>query len=138
MQSLRAKLNDSRDLLHAIEYGNANLRLLELNPAIWEDRDCRRFLKRELAISVLRHWQERHAIDDAVGTPGYSLEFAGRALSFFDCGSANEFIVVAKSELWVYPDDELHHAVSELTDAKVSSLDTFIQSAIDVNSEKGW
>ncbi len=58
-------------MFRTIEYGAANLQLLGLNPAVWEDRECSRFLKHELALSVIDHWREEEAIDYAFGRSGY-------------------------------------------------------------------
>ena len=137
IRSLRDTINNSRETLHTIEYGAANLRLLELNPAIWEDRDCLPFLKHELAFAVLDHWQNQDAIDEAVGTSGYAMDFATRALSFFDCTSADDFITLTKSELSIYPDDGLRHSVWELSDTEIASFDAFIRCAATRNSQSG-
>lgn len=135
--ALREAIDDSRSTLHTIEYGAANLRLLELNPAVWEDRECSRFLKHELAFSILQHWREKDAIDDAVGTPGYAVEFARDALSFFDCKSAADFVTLAKTDLWVYPGDGLRHSVYELSDSELASFDEFIQTATTPEPQDG-
>ena len=129
IMTLRAAIDGSRSTLHTIEYGAASLRLLELNPAVWEDRDCSRFLKHELAFSILEHWRDEDAIDDAVGRPGYALEFARDALSFFECKSANDFVTLTKTELWVYPDDGLRHSVYELSGSDLAAFDEFIRTA---------
>lgn len=129
VQALRDTIDESRSILHTIEYGAANLRLLQLNPAISEDRDCSRFLKHELAFSILHHWRDEDAIDGAVGTPGYAIEFAGNALAFFECKSAHGFVRLAKTELWVYPGDGLRHSVYELSDSNLASFDEFIRTA---------
>lgn len=126
---LRDALRESRSILHTVEYGAANLRLIELNPAVWEDRDCSRFLKHELAICILDHWRDKDAIDRLVGTPGYSLEFAANALAFFECKSAADFVDLTKAELWVYPDDELLHSIYELSHSELASFDDFIRTA---------
>ena len=126
---LREAIKDSRSTLHTIEYGAANLRLLGLNPAVWEDNDCAPFLKHELAISILAHWRDKDAIDNAAGRVGYALEFAADALPFLECKSADDFVALSKSKLSMYPDDELMQYVYELSDADLASLNEFIRSA---------
>ncbi len=137
VRTLREAIGNSRSTLHTIEYGVANLRLLELNPAVWEDRDCSRFLMHELAFSILNHWRDQDAIDDAVGTPGYALEFARNAISFFECKSAADFVKLTKSDLWVYPDDGLRHSVYELSDPDLVSFDEFIRTASTSEARDG-
>jgi hypothetical protein len=134
---LRDAIANSRTTLHTIEYGAANLRLLELNPAVWEDRDCSRFLKHELAFSILDHWRDEKAIDAAVGTPGYAVEIARDALSFFECTSAADFATLTKAELWVYPDDGLRHSVYELSESDLASFDRFIRTATTPEPQDG-
>ena len=129
VQTLRDAIDDSRSILHTIEYGAANLRLLELNPAIGEDRDCSRFLKHQLAFSILDHWRDENAIDNVVGTPGYAIDFAADAFSLLQCKSADDFVKLAKTELWVYPGDGLRHSVYELSESELASFDEFIRTA---------
>ncbi len=135
--ALRQAIDNTRSTLQTIEYGAANLRLLELNPAVWEDRVCSKFLKHELAFSILDHWRDREAIDVAAGTPGYADEFARSALSFFDCNSAADFVKLAKAELWVYPDDGLLHATYELSESDLKSFDEFIRNATTPETSSG-
>ncbi len=135
--ALREAIDKSRSTLHTIEYGAANLRLLELNPAVWEDRDCLRFLKHELAFSILDHWRDKDAIDCAVGRPGYAVTFVRNALSFFECTSAAEFVELAKTELCIYPDDGLRHSVYELSDSDLASFDEFIRTATTPEPQDG-
>ena len=135
--ALRQAIDNTRSTLQTIEYGAANLRLLELNPAVWEDRDCSRFLKHELAFSILEHWRDREAIDGAVGTPGYADAFARSALSFYDCNSAADFVKLTRTELWVYPDDGLLHATCELSESDLKSFDEFIRNATTRETSNG-
>ncbi|MCC9603772.1 hypothetical protein LOC67_24745 [Stieleria sp. JC731] len=137
INSLRTTIDDSRSVLRKIEYGRANLQLLSLNPAIWNDRNCSQFLKHDLAISILTHWREQDTIDDAVGQNGYALEFARDALSFFECKSADDFVGLARSELSVDPSDELPVLVSELNDSEYAALDDFIRTATTETDEGG-
>lgn len=137
VEALRQAIDDTRSTLQIIEYGAANLRLLELNPAVWEDRDCSRFLKHELAFSILEHWREREVIDGAVGKPGYADEFARSALSFFDCNSAADFVKLTKAELWVYPGDGLLHATYDLSESDLKSFDDFIRNATTPETSSG-
>ncbi len=127
--ALQAAMEESRAMFRTIEYGAANLQLLGLNPAVWEDRECSRFLKHELALSVIDHWREEEAIDYAFGRSGYALEFAGDALAFLECKSADEFVMLAATRLSIYPDDELADFVFKLTEAEFKAFDTFISEA---------
>lgn len=133
IQLLCNAIDHSRDTLRTIEYGSANLQLLELNPAIWEDRDCLLYLKHELAHSIIDYWRSQEEIDDLTKTPGFAEDFAARALIFLDCESVDEFVSASETELSIYPDDGLRHAIVELTDAELESLDTFIRSATAMN-----
>ncbi|WP_145100763.1 hypothetical protein [Rosistilla carotiformis] len=137
VHSLRQSINDSRGILHAIEYGRANLQLIGINPDVWDDRDCSKFLKHELAVAILEHWRDQDAIDHIIGTPGYALDFASDALSFFNCKSAHDFAKICRNQLSVYPSDELRHSVAMLSDAEIASLDTFIRAATSLQSKAG-
>ncbi|TWU31099.1 hypothetical protein Q31b_58910 [Novipirellula aureliae] len=137
VRTLRDAIDDSRSTLRTIEYGAANLRLLELNPYIWENPSWIRLQKHELAFSILDHWRSQNVIDDVVGEPGYAMDFAADALSFFDCTSADEFVELTRNELSVYPDDPLSHATFELSDSELVSLDAFIRAATTPDQNGG-
>lgn len=129
IHALRHTLAESRDYFEIVEYGRATLHLLELHPAIHDDADCLRFIRHELAFSVLQHWEDETAIDDAVDTPGYAKTFTARALSALDCKSASEFIALTKSTLWIYPDDHLYETATMLG-TQFETFDAFVESAI--------
>lgn len=133
IHDLRDSIATSRDTLTRIHYGAANLQLLGLHPEIWENPACSRFLKHELACSILEHWRCQTQIDNLTQTPGYALDFTARALVFLDCSSASEFVSLANTELAVYPSNPLSCAVFELTDDQLKSFDTFIHSAAASN-----
>jgi hypothetical protein len=130
---LRDSIARSRDTLSMIHYGGANLQLLELHPEIWENPACSRFLKHELACSILQHWRHHTQIDFLTGTENYSRDFTARALAFFDCSSFDDFSSVAKSELWIYPSDPLLQSIFELNEEEERSFDTFLRSALEAD-----
>ncbi|MCC9641629.1 hypothetical protein LOC71_05035 [Rhodopirellula sp. JC740] len=92
-------------------------------------------MKHELAFAILEHWRDQDAIDRIVGTPGYALQFASDALSFFVCESADDFAKICRHELSVYPDDGLWGSVSELSGSELASFDAFIRSATALQSQ---
>ncbi len=133
ISDLRASIARSRDTLHKIHYGNANLQLLELHPAIADDRECSRFLRHELAGSILEHWRSQKQIDILTGTENYSRDFTARALVFFEISSASDFADLANSELSIYPCDPLKRSVFDMSEDELKSFDTFIRSALAVD-----
>ncbi|MDM4014176.1 hypothetical protein [Roseiconus lacunae] len=131
IDQLRNSLSQRRSILRTVEYGAATLSLLSLNPVIWEDRRCARFLKHELALSLIDHWQNQAMIDQVAETPGYSIEFAAEALTYLECQDANEFKRLARGELSIYPCDAISFAVSDLTASEFDSFGQFLCTAIN-------
>jgi len=130
IRELQNSLADRREQLHSVEYGRAVYRAASLNPVLEDAPRAYRFLQHELAMSVLTHWQNEQIIDDAVGNPGYARSFVGKAVELLDCRNATEFVALAKSELWVYPDDQLHLEVAELVGESQAEFDRFLEQAL--------
>ena len=113
IHDLHDSIATSHGTLTRIHYGAANLQLLELHPEIWENPACSRFLKHELAFSILEHWRCQTQIDNLTQAPGYALDFTARVLVFFDFSSAIAFVSRANTQLAVYPCDPLSYSGSK-------------------------
>lgn len=138
VDAIRIELANSRVHLRTVEYGNAILRLLELNPAIPDNDECLLFLRHELAMSILHHWKYESEIDTVVKRPGYVKSFVSRALPHLDCSSASEFVEVATTSLWIYTGDTLHATAKEMGEQELEAFDAFLRSALETeNASRG-
>ena len=135
---LRENIAESRDFLRTIEKQAVMLELVELNPWIWDDPNCALTInKNDLHFAILYHWRNQEKIDFTVGNPGYSLDFAARALAFDQLAvdedfSVDYFVDVAKRQLTADYGRTLPDSVWDLlTDAELESFGKFLQNAAD-------
>ena len=135
MRELQQSFRHASEIMDCIAYGDANLRLLGINPRVWEHPDCSQYFKHELAMSVMTYWRYQEDIDRLTETPSYSLEFACEALDWLECQNLSEFVVFAETKAVIYPDDELELSLFELSKSERASLDEFIREAVSRASE---
>ncbi|MEO9591289.1 hypothetical protein [Rhodopirellula bahusiensis] len=135
--SLEHALYQARSDIAIAEYGSASCLLLELHPSFYGDPSSLRFLKHEIARSILMHWEREAAIDAAMDTPGHSKAFAKRGLELLDCATPDDFVHGLRSSFSIYPDDELDSWFLGSPPGDLLNFKAFLQAAFELNEPDG-
>ena len=132
IDELQSTLLATSDSLNNVQYGKALLRLAHLHPDVWDDRECTRFLKHELALLVIIHWRDAYEINRVTQSNDYAIRFVAVALQILNCRDADEFWSKCDLELSIYPDDELETWSFELSRNERFHFERFTNEACSI------